>query len=181
MLGQRRFVSRAWICCRLAFKDRHRGVWGRGYTELFFLDEVTALAAGHRPCFECRRADARVFAAAWAAAFGLGAPPRAAQMDEALDGERRDGRTKRRHRARIEDLPDGAMIALSDAPDLALAISGERLLPWTPTGYAGPEARCRGLADVLTPPSIIAVLAAGYAPRWHGSAGISAAEGTPGR
>ena len=57
-LGARRWVSRRWICCRLDFKGRHRDVWGRGYTELFFLDEPTALAAGHRPCFECRRADA---------------------------------------------------------------------------------------------------------------------------
>src|SRR5947208_596093 len=65
-LGRRRFVSRQWICCVLAFKNRHRAVWGRGYTELFFLDEVTALAAGHRPCFECRRAAATAFAAAWA-------------------------------------------------------------------------------------------------------------------
>jgi len=57
-LGRRRWASRQWICCRLEFKDRHRKVWGKSYTELFFLDEVTALAAGHRPCFECRRNDA---------------------------------------------------------------------------------------------------------------------------
>ena len=65
-LGARRWVSRRWICCRLDFKGRHRNVWGAGYTELFFLDEPTALAAGHRPCFECRRADAQAFAAAFA-------------------------------------------------------------------------------------------------------------------
>jgi len=62
-LGSRRWASRQWICCVLAFKGRHRQVWGEGSTELFFLDEVTALAAGHRPCFECRREDAERFAA----------------------------------------------------------------------------------------------------------------------
>src|SRR5437763_8223894 len=64
-LTARRWVSRQWICCVLAFKGRHRDVWGRFYTELFFLDEPTALAAGHRPCFECRRRDAEVFADHW--------------------------------------------------------------------------------------------------------------------
>src|SRR6478609_2298786 len=61
-LTKRRWTSRAWICCRLDFNDRHRAVWGDSYTELFFLDEVTAFAAGHRPCFECRRKDAERFA-----------------------------------------------------------------------------------------------------------------------
>ena len=65
-LGKRRFASRQWICCVLEFKGRRRKVWGDSYTELFFLDEPTALAAGHRPCFECRRAEARAFADAWA-------------------------------------------------------------------------------------------------------------------
>ena len=73
----RRWVSRTWICCRLDFKGRHREVWGRGYTELFFLDEPTALAAGHRPCFECRRHDAQAFAAAFRGPVGtLRARPR---------------------------------------------------------------------------------------------------------
>ena len=66
-LTKRRWASRQWICCVLDFKSRQRDVWGRYYTELFFLDEVTALAAGHRPCFECRRKDAEAFAGAWQA------------------------------------------------------------------------------------------------------------------
>src|SRR5215831_12936158 len=131
-LGLRRWVSRAWICCRLEFKGRHREVWGRGYTELFFLDEPTALAAGHRPCFECRRADATAFAAAWARAQGLGAAPRADPMDEVLHAQRLEGRDKRRHRAALDDLPDGAMIVLDDAP---LAVRGDALLPWSFAGY----------------------------------------------
>src|SRR5947199_222619 len=74
-LSLRQWVSRQWICCRLEFKGRRRTIWGGGYTELFFLDEVTALAAGHRPCFECRRADARAFAAAYAGAQELARIP----------------------------------------------------------------------------------------------------------
>src|SRR5215471_4921643 len=104
-LGARRWVSRQWICCVLEFKGRQRDVWGRYYTELFFLDEVTALAAGHRPCFECRRADALTFAAAWGRATGH--TPSAPQMDTVLHPQRLDGPDKRLHRRQLADLPDG--------------------------------------------------------------------------
>src|SRR3954447_17208275 len=115
-LGKRRWASRQWICCVLSFKGRHRAVWGRGYTELFFVDEVTALAAGHRPCFECRRADAKAFAAAFALGRGSEAVPRAPEMDCLLHAERLDGRAKRRHRLPIDGLPDGAFLTLADEP-----------------------------------------------------------------
>src|SRR3954451_19856984 len=82
-LGNRRWASRQWICCVLAFKQRHRKVWRNGYTELFFLDEVTALAAGHRPCFECRRKDAKAFAEYWGRARGM-ETPHAPDMDRVL-------------------------------------------------------------------------------------------------
>jgi hypothetical protein len=171
-LSSRRWMSRAWICCRLQFKGRQRDVWGRGYTELFFLDEVTALAAGHRPCFECRRHDAQAFAAAFAQGHKLRAPPRAAAMDDILHAGRLDGRGKRIHRLPIDDLPDGAMIVLASAPDTAFAVRGRSLLRWTPAGYTMRRARPRGvLADVLTPPAILAALASGFAPQWHLSAG----------
>jgi len=185
-LGRRRWASRAWICCRLAFKNRHRDVWGRGYTELFFLDEVTALAAGHRPCFECRRDDALAFAQAWARAYAhdpekwipvfgkdhapTNKPQRAyvEAMDRALQAERLDGRAKRRHRLPIDDLPDGAVIARSDG---AWAVRGATLLQWAPEGYAARRPRPRGaIADVLTPPGMVAALSAGYRPQWHPSA-----------
>src|SRR5262245_44426028 len=91
-LGSRRWVSRTWICCVLEFKNRQRDVWGKSYTELFFLDEVTALAAGHRPCFECRRKDAVAFADRWRQARKLSARPLAIEMDEVLHAERLDGR-----------------------------------------------------------------------------------------
>ena len=87
-LTQRRWASRQWICCVLDFKGRQRDVWGRYYTELFFLDEVTALAAGHRPCFECRRKDAEAFAGAWQQAFRRPRRPRADEMDLVLHAER---------------------------------------------------------------------------------------------
>jgi hypothetical protein len=166
-LTARRWTSRRWICCVLEFKGRHHDVWGRRYTALFFLDEPTALAAGHRPCFECRRKDAEAFAERWRAARRLDARPSADEMDVVLHDERLCGRAKRLHRLAIDALPDGAVIALDGAP---FAVRGDALLHWTPHGYDARKARPRGLTvDVLTPPAIVAALAAGYRPRWHPS------------
>lgn len=167
-LGARRWASRQWICCELEFKGRQRDVWGRYYTELFFLDEVTAFAAGHRPCFECRRRDAQRFAECWKQAFKLKARPRAPQMDERLHAERLDGRTKRLHRRPIDTLPDGAMVAMGND---AFAVRGDTLLRWTSEGYAEAKTRPRRFdIDALTPPATLAVLAQGFRPRWHPSA-----------
>jgi hypothetical protein len=167
-LTARRWASRQWICCVLDFKGRHRDVWGRFYTELFFLDEPTALAAGHRPCFECRRDDAEAFAEKWREAQSLGTRPHAGEMDKVLHGERLSGRAKRRHRRTIDDLPDGAFVAVEEA---AFAVRGDALIRWTPQGYDARRPRMRRIAvDVLTPPAILAVLSAGYQPRWHPSA-----------
>ncbi len=167
-LTARRWTSRQWICCVLDFKDRQRDVWGRYYTELFFLDEPTALAAGHRPCFECRREDAEVFAEAWRKAHRLRTRPYADTMDEVLHRERLNGRAKRLHRRNIDALPDGALIVLDGA---ASAVRGGALLHWTPEGYDRRRRRPRGVVvDVLTPPAILAVLSAGYRPRWPPSA-----------
>jgi hypothetical protein len=167
-LGARRHVSRAWICCRLAFKGRHRDVWGRGYTELFFLDEVTALAAGHRPCFECRRSDALAFTETWARAENLRARPRAAAMDVILHAQRLDGRAKQIHRVPVDALPDGAFITLDGG---AWAMRGTSMLHWSPGGYDMRQRRPKGIVvDVLTPPAILRVLASGYPPQWHPSA-----------
>jgi hypothetical protein len=164
-LGHRRWVSRQWICCRLNFNGRHRKVWSGGYTELFFLDEVTALAAGHRPCFECRRKDAENFAALFA---GKTKRTRAKAMDAVLHTERLHSKIKRSHSRKVDTLPDGVIIALDGE---VFAVSGRRLLRWTPSGYLRAILRPRGITvDVLTPPSVITVLKAGYSPFWHPSA-----------
>jgi hypothetical protein len=168
-LGRRRWVSRQWIACVCDFKNRRRAVWGSSYTELFFFDEPTALAAGHRPCFECRRADAQSFRRAWNRA----APPSAPEMDAALHSERLSEGRKRTHVASIEDLPDGVMIERGGS---AFAIRGDRLAPWSFHGYGEPVSRPRrGQVDVLTPPSIVAVLTAGYQPRWAVTGSLDAA------
>src|SRR5450759_2536310 len=121
-LGARRWTSKQWICCRLDFNNRHRDVWGNSYTELFYLDEVTALAAGHRPCFECRRREAENFATLFS---GQRKRATAAAMDAVLHAERLAGQSKRTHRRSIDDLPDGAMIAIGCD---AFAVREEHLL-----------------------------------------------------
>jgi len=167
-LGARRWASRQWICCVLQFKGRRHNVWGpTSYTDLFFLDEVTAFAAGHRPCFECRRANAKAFAEKWAQAKG-GDIPHAPEMDVVLQNERLDGRAKRTHEMRADELPDGAFITIDGS---AFALRGNTMQRWSPSGYIERSPRPSGMATVLTPPSIAAVLSAGYQPQWHPSAG----------
>jgi hypothetical protein len=166
MLGPRRWVSRQWICCVLEFKGRQRNVWGRYYSELFFLDEVTAFSAGHRPCFECRRKDAESFARLFSGTKTRASAP---SMDRILHAERLNDKAKRTHRRKLDTLPDGAMIALDGE---AFAVRGNQFLRWTPAGYSKAIRRPHGIeVDVLTPPSILAVLARGYKPLWHPSAG----------
>jgi hypothetical protein len=158
-LTGRRWTSRRWIVCVCEFKDRWREVWGRGYTELFFLDEPTALAAGHRPCFECRRAAAKAFLASFP-----GRPSGADPMDEALHHERVENRMKRLTRAALGDLPEGAMIARDGR---AYTVRSGMLWPWSFAGYGAPLAFEPGvIADVLTPPSTVAALKGGYRPMW---------------
>lgn len=158
-----------WLCCVLSFKDRRRRVWGRGYTELFFCDEVTALAAGHRPCMECRRHDALAYRDALVKGLGLAETPLFPEMDRILDADRRIGRTKRTHRLATEQLPDGAML-LSDDGRAFLALRGTAALLWSPAGYVARRDRPQGMATVLTPPATLAALTQGYRPVWHPSA-----------
>jgi hypothetical protein len=169
-LGRARWRHRSWICCRLSFKDRRREVMAPGrYTELFFLDEATALAAGHRPCWECRRDAFRAFQAAWRRA--LETPDACAPtIDRVLHEARVEARTRRQIRleARLDDLPDGTFVLLPDDPLKPLLIAGKRLLPWRPAGYGAPRRRPSGvLCLVLTPSPTVAVLRAGYAPALH--------------
>src|SRR5580693_6814741 len=158
-LTARRWASRQWICCVLDFKGRQRDVWGRFYTELFFLDEPTALAAGHRPCFECRRQAAKAFIAAFP-----GAPSHVEAMDDALHNERVENRRKRLWRTRLRDLPDGAMIARDGR---TYALHSGALLAWSFAGYGAPAPlNPDAVVDVLTPPSTVAALKRGYKPLW---------------
>ena len=160
-------ASRRWICCVLSFKGRQRQVMGQGYTELFFLDEVTALAAGHRPCFECRREAARSYAGAIAEALDFKCSPGADEMDRRLAPERGRGWSG----APMTDLsacPDGTVFR-QDGELFALYNKG--LLRWAPTGYvAGGVMLAGGPFHVLTPSLSRAALRAGYRPIWHPSA-----------
>lgn len=159
-LGTRRWASRQWICCVLEFNGRQREVMGQSYTELFFLDEVTALAAGHRPCFECRRAAAIAFAKA----FPGEGRSRAPDMDLQLHAER----LAEPETLGVGGLPLGAMVLIGVQPH---ALTAKGALPWTPEGYGAAVPRPQGAIKVLTPSSIRTVLSAGYAPVWHPSAG----------
>ncbi|HEX5617606.1 MAG TPA: hypothetical protein VFX51_04265 [Solirubrobacteraceae bacterium] len=148
---RRHHNGRRWIACRLRFKDWHRAQLlqpGR-FTELFFLDEATAFAAGHRPCALCRREDYVRF-------LEIVDAPGADAIDERLHAERLDGRGRRFHRA--GKLPDGAFVLHDGEPWLVL---GDELLRWTPGGYAARIARPRR-STVITPPSLITVLRQGW-------------------
>jgi hypothetical protein len=171
-LGVTRWRSKMWICCVLNLEGRRRDVMPPGrWTALFFLDEATALAAGHRPCGYCRRADHLWFADSWRVAKGLPDPPRAVEMDRWLHAERVDRRTRqqRTYQAAAGGLPDGVMI--SHQGSIGLWSSGA-LLRWSFGGYGAPVRLGPGTGvAVLTPPSIVAVLGTGYRPMVHPSAG----------
>lgn len=170
----RPWVSSRWIACKTCFGSRQRSVWSEGYTELFFLDEVTSLSAGHRPCFECRRLDALDFAASLGDAIGASRPLGADVIDTLLHGERLAGRAKAVHVASLDQLPDGAVVTGAMPEHKAYAVRGDQLLGWTARGWAKPVSRPRGLiVGLLTPPSIVGALKAGYRPLWHPSASSS--------
>jgi hypothetical protein len=172
-LGAARWRHHHWISCRLRFKGRRRAVMApRRYTELFFLDEATALAAGHRPCFECRREEFRAFQMAWRRAFGA-RDSSAAAMDRELHRARVEPRTgsQIRFEARLDDLPDGAFVLLDEAPSTPVLVLADRLLPWRAAGYVSWRGRPAAVGcRVLTPAPAVAVLRAGYVPALHPSA-----------
>ena len=163
---KKRWASKAWITCACDFRGIRRAVMGgRSWTELFFLDEAVALAAGHRPCFFCRREAAERFRACWAQKPGHQVS--AVEMDGVLHAERLDGRTKRLHPidGPPATLPDGAVVAVGAA---AFTVRGGLAYRWTEAGYAVPQRIDR--ADwLLTPPAILRALRAGYAPVFHPS------------
>ena len=173
-LGQARWRHPHWIVCRLEFKGRRRRVMApRAYTELFFLDEAVALAAGHRPCAECRRAAFDAFRSAWGEALGELAPLRAPEIDRALHRTRVEPGSRRQmtFAAELDALPDGVFVTLAGEPTIACLVLGGRLFPYAPEGYGPPRARPSDRAvRVLTPSLTVGVLAAGYRPELHPSA-----------
>ena len=166
----KRWAHQAWIHCVLEFKGRKRTLMSPGrYTELFFLDEVTALAAGHRPCGECQRDKYRVFKGLMELVYGRAL--KSAEMDKILHNERRipykRSGWKRTFSAELSSLPDYVMITQGNEPYLKLSSS---LLRWTASGYVDDGISAESTVTVLTPQSIVEVLRLGYVPGMHDSA-----------
>lgn len=173
-LGTARWSHHAWICCVLDWQGRRRPLMtGRNWTELFFLDEAVAMAAGHRPCGYCRRNDYVRFVDAWEHATGDRA--RAPQIDKVLHRSRVTPRTRAqiRHKAQIASLPHATMILHDGRPFL---ICDDALRPYLRGRYGPPVARPRSqVVTLLTPAPMVDVLRAGYVPALHQSAGLSGA------
>jgi hypothetical protein len=170
---RRAWQLKRWLLCLLEFKGRTRSVLTPGrYTELFFLDEATGLAAGHRPCAECRRDRFNAFRRALVAGGAAAGGVTAGGIDERLHAERLspDG-SKRTFLARLDDLPDGVFVRPEGAAGACLLWRGN-LLAWSPSAYRAAELRPGGgRVAVLTPPSVVAAIGAGYVPLVHESAG----------
>jgi len=173
-LGTARWQHPHWVVCRLDWKGRRQEVMRPGaYTQLFFLDEAVALAAGHRPCAHCRRADYEAFVRAWMVAGVRSARPRAAEIDWQLHRERVDPATRRQvtHTAPLGTLPDGTFVTLPGKPGAPCLVLGRKLLTWTAEGYRGARPRPDELeVVVLTPRTTVGALAAGFRPQLHPSA-----------
>jgi hypothetical protein len=160
---RRCYAGKRWIACRLEFRGwrRKRLLQPGRFTELFFLDEATAFAAGHRPCALCRRQDYLHFLDLWQSIHSVRAG--ADEVDGRLHGERlTPGRRQRHHEAPAANLPDGSFVLDAGAPWL---VAGSTLLRWTPAGYVEARSRRGGTARVITPPSLVEILRRG----WSGS------------
>ncbi len=164
-----------WVICVIDFRNRRRELMSPGtWTELFFLDEATAFAAGHRPCFYCQRARAKEFAAAWGAGMRLGRDASAKEMDAVMKRERQhvrrlseDASNRREHLPIITnaDLQSGAMV---EAGGDAYLFAAGRFFRWNFEGYR--PATPKGPLRLLTPPSVNAAFGAGFGPALHASA-----------
>lgn len=169
---RRQFGRKAWIACALEFQNRHRTIMEPGsYTELFFLDEATALAAGHRPCGTCRKVALRHFKACWKAAMGIpkGETVNLKDVDQALHKERTTGN---QWSEKISALPDGVMVLLEPGGPPHLLWQG-RFLEWTFDGYRPPiPLQPSSMINVITPKASVQVLRAGYPITVHPSAAV---------
>jgi hypothetical protein len=164
----RPWQARRWITCVLDFKGWVAPKWQPGrWTPLFFFDEAVALAAGHRPCALCRRADFNRWMDAWESAFGE--RPTVDPMDRRLHDERVEDRRQRRHEMSCVDLPPGAFVAIGETSALVLE---DRLVPWSAAGYGAVIDRpATGNASLLTPVATVEVLRHGYRPVLHPTVG----------
>jgi hypothetical protein len=163
IMGRALWRHRAWICCTLEWQNRKRPVMtGRNWTELFFLDEAVAMAAGHRPCAYCRRQNYNAFSAAW------GDTLKAPQMDAILHNARaiKGARHLQTHTANADTLPAGTFIKTNDI----MLLTSHNGLPYTPNGYGPPQPRPTGAVTVLTCAPMLNVLRGGYVPTVHPSA-----------
>lgn len=159
------FARKAWVTCRLEWKGIRRNLFSPGrYTELFFLDEATAFAAGHRPCNDCRSEAYSAFKDAWQTTQAGGEFVKAEAMDNKIHAERFNaGKGKRTFNAHIGDLPDGVMVVLPGRPQEPFLLWRGKLWEWSFEGYGAPrEATSTSTVDVLTPASLCAVLSSGY-------------------
>lgn len=167
-IGRARWRHRCWVCCLTEFRGRHRPVmpppgYRTRYTALFFWDEACALAAGHRPCGECRHRDHQRYKAAWLAAGQQG--QRASEIDRVLHAARIDRtRSQRRVPVSWRSLPDGAMVVSSDSPDQACLVWKGTLFAWSPGGYLPCHPDRPEQVSLLTPEPTVAAIAAGYRP-----------------
>lgn len=177
-LSQRRWARKQWVTCRLDHKGRRRTLMAPdSYTELFFLDEATALAAGHRPCGECRPERYRAFVEAWSAAHRSENDARKSrsisEIDRELHSQRVDARTRkqRRWQANIRTLPTGTIIEKPNLPGVPWLVVGNRLLRWSFDGYQeAKQVRPDEAIDVLTPAGTVMAIAGGYNVDIHPSA-----------
>jgi hypothetical protein len=168
-LLNKRWSSPTWLTCVCEFRGRRREVMTRqSWTELFFLDEATAFAAGHRPCFYCRRDDAKRFRTAWETANGV-SDLKVKAMDAVLHAERLDRGKKRLHSLPVplHQLPDGTMVQVDGQSYL---VADGAILRWSFAGYS--RAEITGAAMLLTPPSTVRAFQAGYRPVLHSSAAL---------
>ena len=163
----RSYKSRRWITCVLEFKGRYRKVMSEGrYTELFFLDEATSFAAGHRPCAECRRERYNKFRGAWRRMSRQAAPPFADEMDLELHPARIHKGNQVTYETALGSLPDGVFVRIEERPHL---VWRGALLLWTPEGYARRRNKEDSVVTVLTPKPVVGCFREGYEPRIHAS------------
>lgn len=161
------YKSRRWITCVLEFRGRYRKVMSQGrYTELFFLDEATSFAAGHRPCAECRRERYNAFRDAWRRQSKQARLPFADEMDLVLQPARIERGKKVTYEAALSSLPDGAFVSVEGCAHL---VWRDALLLWTPEGYTRKYRPEDLVVTVLTPKPIVGCFSAGYVPEVHPS------------